>query len=159
MNTVVEEHVEVESEKLYPIRENWHVLKPYLNDKDVQAILNEAMTAFCEEHPNRVSKMWEPGDAPWEYTTRDHWVMEIDEKVESDEQYQLELETLDKDWVSKTNLEEDDHWENDDYREQWGLLHEKYYKKHAPKEGTREWYQFFGGCHWINQFTAALVRC
>ncbi|WP_440971089.1 hypothetical protein ACSS6N_12165 [Peribacillus frigoritolerans] len=151
----IEEEIELQ-EKLYPVRENWHLLKPYLNDKDVQAVLNEAMTAFCEEH-TKYGKMWTPGDAPWEYTTSDYWVMRIDEVIEKDEQYHTELEALDKEWVSKTGLEEDDLWDNDEYREEWGLLQEEYYKKHSPKEGTMEWYQFIHGCHWINQFTAALV--
>ncbi|MFP8643347.1 hypothetical protein ACLHWY_17615 [Priestia aryabhattai] len=155
MNNVTEE-VELQ-EKLYPIRENWHLLKPYLNDEDVQAVLNQAMTEFCLQYPRWDGKMWAPGDGPWEYTTRDHWVMAIDKKIHEDEQYLAELKTLDKQWISKTGLDEDDLWDNDEYREQWSCLHEKYYKKHSPKEGTREWYQFFGGCHWINQFTAALI--
>ncbi|USL31379.1 hypothetical protein [Priestia megaterium] len=155
MNNAIEE-IDVQ-EKLYPVCENWDLLKPYLNDEDVQEVLNEAMIDFCLEHPNRAPKMWEPGDAPWEYTTRDHWVMAIEEKIAEDEQYHAEFKALDKEWISKTGQEEDHLWDNDDYRKQWSLLHEKYYKKHSPKEGTREWYQFFGGCHWINQFTAALV--
>ncbi|MGW6666334.1 hypothetical protein [Peribacillus sp. NPDC055009] len=65
----IEGEIELQ-EKLYPVRENWHLLKPYLNDKDVQAVLNEAMTEFCEEH-TKYGKMWTPGDAPWEYTTSD----------------------------------------------------------------------------------------
>ena len=161
MNTNVEEYVELE-EKLYSIRENWHLLKPYLNDEDVQRILNEAMTSFCEEHPNRAPKMWEPGDAPWEYTTSDYWVTRIDDKIEEDEDFLVESDSLDSKWAIKlfgqdTDFDYDDLWDNDEYREQWGLLQEKYYEKHSPKEGTIEWYQFIHGCHWINQFTAALV--
>ncbi|PHD69789.1 hypothetical protein [Bacillus toyonensis] len=143
-------------EKIWSVRENWDMLKPYLNDKDVQKVLDEAMTEFSEGNPNR--KMWTPGDAPWEYTTSSYWVERIDEKVENDEQYCEELEVLDKEWVSKTNLEDDDLWDNDEYRNQWGLLFDKYYKKHSPKEGTIEYYQFVHGCHWINVFTAKLIE-
>lgn len=153
MNNAIEE-VEFQ-EKLYPICENWHLLKPYLNDKDVQTVLNQAMTAFCEEHPE-CGKMWTPEDAPWEYSTRDCWG-DIDEKVEEDEQYYADVKTLCEEWSSKAGQETDDIWDNDDYHKQWVLIYEKYCKKHSPKEGTREWYQFFGGCHWINQFTAALI--
>ncbi|MFU7590091.1 hypothetical protein ACMX9J_14300 [Priestia sp. RMT2NF4] len=160
MNNAIEE-VELQ-EKLYPMRENWDLLKPYLNDEDVQAVLNQAMTEFSKGNPNR--KMWTPGDAPFEYTTSDYWYTRIDEAIEKDELYQRESDILANEWLCKlfgknVSMDDlwDDLWDNDEYREQWGLLHHKYYKKHSPKEGTMEWYQFVHGCHWINQFTAALL--
>ena len=62
INNAIEE-VELQK-KLYFMRENWHLLKPYLNEEDIQAVLNEAMTEFSKGNPNR--KMWTAGDAPWE---------------------------------------------------------------------------------------------
>ncbi|WP_045522769.1 hypothetical protein [Neobacillus niacini] len=162
MKTNVEEYVELE-EKLYPIRENWHLLKPYLKDEDVQKVLNEAMTAFCEEH-TKYGKMWTLGDAPWEYTTTDYWDHRIMEAVNEDEQHQEESKALEKEWAVRLYGKDavlyelwDDLWENEEYREQDNLLFEKYYKIHSPQAGMMEWYQFIHGCHWINQFTAALV--
>lgn len=148
-------------EKIWSVRENWDMLKPYLNDKDVQKVLDEAMTEFSEGNPNR--KMWTPGDAPWEYTTSDYWCMKIDEKIEVDEEYQTDNEKLEKEWAIKlfgqdSDYDYDEMWDNDEYREQWGLLFDKYYKKHSPKDGTIEYYQFVHGCHWINVFTAELIE-
>ncbi|MEI2360093.1 hypothetical protein [Priestia megaterium] len=164
IHTVIKE-TELE-EKLYPMRKNWHLLKPYLDDKDVQAILNEAMIDFCEQHPQWDGKMWTPGDAPWEYTTRVHWVEAIDEKMENDQQYQKKSETLSNKLFYKMYGEDadakddglwDDLYNSDEYHNHWNMLYSKYYKEHSPKKGTMEWYQLFAGCHWINQFTAALI--
>ncbi|QDZ83524.1 hypothetical protein [Priestia megaterium] len=154
MNNAIGE-VEIQ-EKLYPIRENWHLLKPYLNDEDVQAVLNEAMTAFCEEHP-KYGKMWTPGDAPWKYTTSAYWFDKIVDMVNEDAEHSAELETLEKEWITKTGLDENDLWDNDEFLEESNLLFGKYFDKHSPQEGTIDWYKFIHGCHWINQFTAALV--
>ncbi|QHE63117.1 hypothetical protein FHE72_20475 [Rossellomorea vietnamensis] len=151
----VEEEIQ---ERLFSMRKNWHLLKPFLNDEEVQTVLNNAMTAFCEEHPPYGGKMWVPGDAPWEYTTSAYWCDRITDKVNEDEEYQKEVKLLNEEWIEKTNLDEDDLWDDDEYREQhWARLYETYYDKHSPKEGTIEWYKFIHGCHWINQFTAALV--
>ncbi|MBG9471358.1 hypothetical protein [Priestia megaterium] len=155
MNNAIEE-VELQ-EKLYPIRENWHLLKLYLNDEDVQVVLNEVMTAFCEEHPPYGGRMWEPGDAPWEYTTSAYWHDKIVDMVNEDTEHSAKLKELEKDWLAKTGLDEDDLWDNDEFLQQTNLLFEKYFDKHSPQEGTIDWYKFIHGCHWINQFTAALV--
>lgn len=154
MNNAIEE-VELQ-EKLYPILENWHLLKPYLNDRDVQAVLNQAMTAFCEEHP-KYRKMWKPGDAPWDYTTSCYWHDQIFDAVQEDENFQKEQDELFQKLYGSNSDDEDDLWNEMLSTEEYQALDKKYYDKHSPQEGTREWYQFFGGCHWINQFTAALI--
>ncbi|PFT58081.1 hypothetical protein [Priestia megaterium] len=156
INNTIEE-VELQ-EKLYPMRENWDLLKPYLNDDDVQAVLNEAMTAFCEEHP-KYGKIWTPGDAPWDYITSCYWHDRIFDAVQEDENFQKEQDELfQKLYGSNSDDEdEDDLWNELLNAEEYQLLDLKYYNKHAPQKDSMEWYQFIHGCHWINQFTAALV--
>ncbi|GIX59824.1 hypothetical protein BPADB04_48540 [Bacillus paranthracis] len=149
-------------EKIWSVRDNWDMLKPYLNDKDVIHTLDIQMGLFCAMY-SKDTKTWEENKAPWEYTTSDYWCMKIDEKIEEDEDYQTKDDNLTKEWAIKlfgqdSNYDYDEIWDNDEYREQQGLLHKKYYDKHSPKEGTIEYYQFFHGCHWINVFTAKLIE-
>ncbi|MDF2015547.1 hypothetical protein [Priestia megaterium] len=155
MNNAIEE-VELQ-EKLYPMRENWDLLKPYLNDEDVQAVLNQAMTEFCEQHPN--AEKWIPGSAPWKYTTSDYWCNQIDEATQNDEKFQKEEnELFEKLYGSNHDAnDEDELWFEMWNTKEHYALNNKYYDIYSPKEGTIEWYQFVHGCHWINQFTAALV--
>ncbi|MGG0789262.1 hypothetical protein ABE132_11125 [Peribacillus simplex] len=160
MNTATLAPPQIEEEKLYSMRENWHLLKPYLNDEDVQKVLNQAMTAFCEEHPPYGGKMWTPGEAPWEYTTGSYWHDRIFDAVQEDEEFQKEQNQLfQKLYSLNPNDDDDEHdlWNELLGTEEYQLLDLKYYNKHAPQKDTMEWYQFIHGCHWINQFTAALV--
>ncbi|PEB16992.1 hypothetical protein COO08_19490 [Bacillus toyonensis] len=147
-------------EKIWSVRENWDMLKPYLNDKDVVNELNEMMSLLCEMHPIRYPKMWETGDAPWEYTTTSYWCERIDEALENDEQYQKELnELFQKLYGSHSNDDdENDLWDELLGTQEYQALDEKYYKKHSPKENTIEYYQAYGACHWINRFLAELIE-
>ncbi|MBY0027949.1 hypothetical protein H7K20_12640 [Priestia aryabhattai] len=155
INNAIEE-VELQ-EKLYPIRENWHLLKPYLNDEDVQAVLDKAMTDFCLEHPRWDRKMWTSGDAPWDYTTSCYWHDQIFDAVQEDENFQKEQDELFQKLYGSNSDDEDDLWNELLSTEEYQALDKKYYDKHSPQEGTIDWYKFIHGCHWINQFTAALV--
>lgn len=150
---IVEELVEVQ-EKLYPMRENWHLLKPYLNDENVQRVLDEAMTSFCEQY----DRTWSSGDAPWEHTTSDYWDMRILEAIENDKEYQKEQEQLilEKYGINFDEID-DDLRDEFTFSDEHTALENKYWKKYSPQEGTIEWYQFVHGCHWINEFTAALI--
>ncbi|MDP9742827.1 UNVERIFIED_ORG: hypothetical protein QFZ59_004657 [Bacillus sp. B2I3] len=154
----IEEEIELQ-EKLYSMRDNWHLLKPYLNDKDVQAVLNSAMTEYSVQYSYRC-EMWTPGNAPWEYTHTDYWDMKIMDAMEDDEGFQKEQKELyQKLYGDEDEDDEDevDFWYELNGTEEYQLLERKYWDKYAPKEGTMEWYQFIHGCHWINQFTAALI--
>ncbi|MCU7711132.1 hypothetical protein OK414_03650 [Priestia sp. JV24] len=155
MNNVIEE-VELQ-EKLYSVRKNWNVLNPYLHDKNVQAVLNQAMSEFCEGNPN--GRMWESGDAPWEYTTSDYWCNHIGDATQNNEKFQKEENELFEklyDSYYDTNDEDDLWFEMWNTKEHCELIN-KYYDIYSPKKGTIEWYQFVHGCHWINRFTAALI--
>jgi hypothetical protein len=69
--------------KLFNFRKNWHKVKPYLFDKDVQDALNEGMFEMMENEienfkeqnikydPNNF--IWIPGSAPYLYTTSSYW--------------------------------------------------------------------------------------
>ncbi|MEH6854088.1 hypothetical protein V7037_05625 [Priestia megaterium] len=143
--------------QLYPLRENWDLLKPFLNDKDVQKVLNEAMVEFCEQYPN--AEKWIPGSAPWKYTTSDYWCNQIDEATQNDEKFQKEEnELFEKLYGSDYDADDKDEL----WFEMWNTkehctLNNRYYDTYSPKEGTLEWYQFVHGCHWINKFTGALI--
>ncbi|HDR7585528.1 hypothetical protein BW899_06645 [Bacillus mycoides] len=146
-------------EKIWSVHENWDKLKPYLNDKDVQKVLDEAMISFCEEYPSKYQKMWETGNAPWEYTTSSFWHDRIFDMVQDDEEFQKEqFELFQKFHKAYSDVDEEDLWDElldtDEYR----ALDEKFYNKHSPKKSTIEYYQFFHGCHWINVFTAKLIE-
>ncbi|MFZ0444203.1 MAG: hypothetical protein WAM95_06125 [Bacillus sp. (in: firmicutes)] len=91
-------------EKIYLMRYNWHLLKPFLNDEDVIHTLDRQMGIFCAMYSKDI-KIWKKNHAPWELTTSGDWD-----------------------------------------------------NKPAPQKDTLEWYRFFGGCHWINVFTAKLIE-
>ncbi|OSY00327.1 hypothetical protein BTJ45_02933 [Bacillus mycoides] len=147
-------------EKIWSVRENWDILKLYLNDKDVQKVLDEAMVSFCEEHSSRYREMWKTGNAPWEYTTSSYWHERIFDAVQEDEEFQRELDELfQKLYGSYSDVDDkSDLWDELLGTEEYRALDEKFYDKHSPKEGTIEYYQFVHGCHWINVFTAKLIE-
>ncbi|MFS8601538.1 hypothetical protein LRO89_02945 [Priestia megaterium] len=155
-------------DQLYSVRGNWHVFKPFLNDGEVIAELNEMMTLLCEMHPKRYPKMWMPGDAPWEYTTTSYWLDLIDEELDENDEYQNAYNQMIQDLFSEihgrkmqdTELD-DDLWDEifgtDEYWKREELLKQKYSKIY-PKEGTIEYYQVYGACHWISRVLAVLIE-
>jgi hypothetical protein len=124
--------------KFYSLRENWELLKPFLEDKEVLDTLDEAMKDYCEQHM-RKDRMWRgKNEAPWEYTSTAIWDEEINDRVTEDDDFQVEVADIN----------------DDDY---FFEVYDKYYAKHEPKKGEMEYYQLFHGAHWISHFVAALL--
>lgn len=154
-------------EKIWSMNENWDVLKPYLNNKEVVHTLNTQMELFCEMQPHLIIRPWSSSRAPWEYTSSSYWHDRIYDAVENDEQYQKEYDALLNKWFYKihgktADIKNSDLWDevhNDTrYHKRWMELGRKYCTKHSPKRGTIDWYQFKHGCHWINVFAAKLIE-
>jgi hypothetical protein len=68
---------------LFNFRKNWHKVKPFLFDKDVQNALNNAMNEFMQNEMEDLNERkveydikrftWIPGTAPYLMTRSDYW--------------------------------------------------------------------------------------
>ncbi|WP_337133857.1 hypothetical protein [Priestia megaterium] len=162
---LTKETVEFKGFHMFSVKDNWHLLKPFLHDKAVELKLNEMMDLLCNVHSSVIKKTWINGAAPWKYTPTDAWTKHINNSVKNDNDYLSELAELEQKWVHKL-FGQNDHI--DDYKEdlykhkkflrKYELLRNKYDEKYAPQKDTIEYYQVYKACHWINRVLEVLLQ-
>jgi len=162
---LIEEMVEFNGFKMWSVKDNWHLLKPFLHDKAVESKLNEMMELLCNVHSSVIKKAWVNGAAPWKYSPIDKWTEHIDEAVKNDNSYLSELVELEQKWVRKLFGQDghsDDYkdrlYENKKFLKKYELLRNKYDERYAPQKDTIEYYQVYKACHWINRVLEVLLQ-
>ncbi|MET3407126.1 hypothetical protein ABIC59_004592 [Priestia aryabhattai] len=160
-----EETVEFRGFKMWSVKDNWQLLKPFLHDTAVESKLNEMMGLLCNVHSNIIKKAWVNGAAPWKYTPTDKWTEYIDEALKSNNSYLSELAELEQIWLHKL-FGQDVHidqykgklYANKRFLRKYEVLRNQYDKKYTPQKDTIEYYQVYGACHWMNRVLEVLLQ-
>ncbi|MDQ0885909.1 hypothetical protein QFZ81_000997 [Paenibacillus sp. V4I9] len=145
--------------KIFPLKENWDMFRPFLNEPKVEYSLARCLGFKNAEEWKRELEEDEGEYAPWTYTRSDYWYMKITDCIHEDKEYRLEEKLLfEKMFGEDADIKDDGLWDDLFETDARSELDYRYYEKYSPKKGEIDWYRWIHGCFFIAPFVATLLK-
>lgn len=155
----VEKDVLAGDKKIFSLKENWDLLRSFLDESIVEHSLARCLGFKNAEEWKAELEEDEGEYAPWTYTRSDYWYMKITDCIQADKEYKLEERLLfEKVFGVDADKEDDGLWEDLFETDAISELDYRYYEKYSPKKGEIDWYRWIHGCFFIAPFVATLLK-